>query len=116
MNQNERPGEPIYTEGPIEIRYFPNSNFDEHNVWIGKNYFLFQRGCLEHFAINTLHNRLSEALNNYDAMITHSLKEAKITPTEFALILARARAKELQDEVSASYGQIRNLEDIARVQ
>ena len=111
----DRQGEPIYAEGKVEIRTFPNAP-DEHSVWIGEDYFVLQRGCLDQFALSTLPSNLEHALDNYDSMIPYALKKAKVSPTEFALILARAKAKELQDEVSAAYSEIRNLEDLARTE
>jgi len=114
MSENQiREGEPIYAEGKIEIRTFPNGP-DEHSVWIGEDYFVLQIGCLAHFALSTPPSRLERALDNYDPMIPYSLKKAKISPTEFALILARAKAKELQDEVNSAYSEIRNLEEMAK--
>lgn len=114
MSENQaRQGEPIYAEGNVEIRTFPNAP-DEHSIWIGEDYFVLQRGCLDQFALSTRPSNLEHALGNYDSMIPYSLKKAKVSPTEFALILARAKAKELRDEVNEAYSEIRNRDDVLR--
>lgn len=116
MGENkDREGELIYAERNVEIRTFPNAP-DEHSVWIGEAYFVLQRGYLDQFALSTWPSELERALENYDSLIPYALKKAKVSPTEFALILARAKAKELQDEVTEARGEIQNLESLARTE
>jgi hypothetical protein len=107
----EREGKPVYKEGPVEIRTFPNGGPDEHNVWIGENYFLFQRGILDEISIRTNPQRLEEKLDAYDYRINCVLKQEKITPQGFGLILAHASISELNKKLREAYDQINNLSD-----
>jgi len=106
----EREGKLIYREGKIEVRTFPNDS-DAHSVWIGNEYFLFLRGCLEQFAERTHSENLEGALDNYNHRIPYVLKEKDVSPETFALVLARARIKELNEQVSDAYDKINSLED-----
>ncbi|MEK6855714.1 MAG: hypothetical protein AABX66_01000 [Nanoarchaeota archaeon] len=95
---NVTEGKTLYKEGKIEVRYFKNS-FDEHNVWIDNTCFLLQRGCLEEFALKTHSARLEQCLRTYDETLPYILRENKISPETFALILARAKISELEVEL-----------------
>lgn len=107
---DERAGKPIYKEGKVEIRTSPD-DIDSHSVWVGDQYFLFQRGCLEQFATITPREGLERSLSNYNPLIPHVLKKESVSPEVFALILARARIKELDTQLSDAYNRMRNLND-----
>ena len=93
MEKEDLEGELIYQEGKVQVRTHPRDP-EAHNVWIGDNYLLLQRGCLEHFAQRTSQEDLPFAFNNYNPNIPYILEQEKISPEGFALILARARLKE----------------------
>lgn len=92
----EKEGKIIYNEGKIEVRTHDRDP-DAHNIWIGDNYFLFQRGCLEQFAIRTQACDLERALGNYNPSIPYVLKQERVTPESFALVLSHALEKEEKD-------------------
>ena len=92
----EREGKPIYREGKVEVRTFDRDE-DSHNVWVGENYFLFMRGCLEQLAIRTPTEYLYPAFANYNFMIPPAVRKAGITLEKFADILRIAREKEREE-------------------
>lgn len=106
----EREGELIYREGHIEVRTLPR-DIDAHSVWVGDDYFLLQRDVLKQFAEKTPTCLLRTDMDNYDFFLVHTLKQYQITPEEFALVLARARVRELDAQLSDAYGQMHDLRD-----
>jgi len=79
VGEEEREGIHVYSEGEIEVRTFPGDT-KAHNVWIGDNYFLFQRDCLADFAERKSTEELESSLGNYKKLIPFALKEAGISP------------------------------------
>ena len=102
-NKDQRQGKPIYEDGKIEVRtYFHDE--EAHNLWVGDNYFLLQRGVLEEFVEKTPIERLSRVLDNYDPTLLMVLEESKISPEGLVLILARARINEVKNEEHGCHG------------
>lgn len=101
----EREGKLIYKEGKIEVREFRDG--ESHNLWIGKDYFFLDRGCLQQFAERTPIEFLRSNLANYNQSFPYILDKEKVSPEGLALILARARARELNDEVHYFLDKIR---------
>ncbi|MDO9580214.1 MAG: hypothetical protein Q7J06_06545, partial [Bacteroidales bacterium] len=62
-------------------------------------YFLLQRGVLEEFVEHTPIDKLERALNNYDSRLP-TFNSPSVEG--LVLILARARIKELEKEVSCT--------------
>jgi len=93
---DEREGKPIYVEGKIEVRTH-EMDPEAHNVWIGDNYFLFQRGCIEQFAERTPTINLRSSLRNYNFHVLHALDIEKVSLEHFALVLSKALEKERED-------------------
>jgi len=100
-----REGELIYKEGKIEVRNFPNGE-NEHNVYIGKHYFLFQRGVLEEIALRSSSENLVTKLNAYNPIIPVILEQNNISPAEFALTLARAKIIDSEKYVDYSMNNL----------
>jgi hypothetical protein len=96
MIRETREGKEIYREGKIEVRSHDRDP-EAHNVWIGDNYFLFMRGCLEQFARRTQTRELERALGNYNPSLPYVLRKENIFFQEFALVLASAMKKEDED-------------------
>ena len=73
-----REGEIIYQEGKIEIRTFPGG-IDEHNIYIGDNYFLFPRGILKELSETTSQREIITKLNAFNPCIFSALKQNNLT-------------------------------------
>lgn len=111
MGKNEeREGKSIYREGVVEVRTHPNDIY-AHNVWVDDEYFLLQRGVLEQFAEKTQSRLLRTGMDILHFNLVNTLKQYQITPEEFVLILARARIKELDTQLSDAHREINSLSD-----
>ena len=104
---NEREGRFIYKEGKVEVRTHLTDP-EAHSVWIGDDYFVFMRGCLDQYAVKTESKNLEMGLKTYNSMINNALKQEGISSETFALILARAKIEELSDQVRDAYSQMRS--------
>lgn len=102
MDNDEREGRVIYATEKIEVRTFQRDP-EAHSVWVGLDYILFQHGCLEQFALRTPPEQMQAHLANYNPSIPLILEKHSISPEGFALILARARAKELEQQLEAGH-------------
>ncbi|MBM3247036.1 hypothetical protein FJZ17_00640 [Candidatus Pacearchaeota archaeon] len=102
MEANKRDGRVIYATGEIEVRNFPRDP-DAHSVWVGQDYLLFQHGCLEQFALRTPPEQMQAHLANYNPSIPSILEQHRISPEGFALVLARARVRELEHQLAAGH-------------
>lgn len=99
MGNDEREGQIIYQEGKVEVRTFPK-DAEAHSIYIGDNFFLFQHRVLEQYAMRTAPEEMRVGLATYNLLIPHILDEEEISAESFALILARARIKEIEMLIS----------------
>jgi len=106
----EKKGYPLYREGSVDIRQ-DTDTFSSHHIWIGENYFYLEAASLDRIALKTPVNELENAIERYDPKILHSLSTEKITPKDFALILARAKIKELKSELIEKESHLDSLYD-----
>jgi len=113
MGQDEREGELIYENNHVQIRATRVRGANEHDVWIGEHYFLFQRGCLREFAEVTDPARLRGGLRNYDPQIPFALDYYGVSEHEFALCLARARIEELKDMLRQTHSTVKAFRNFA---
>ena len=92
-------GKLIYKEAGIQVNTHPRDT-EGHNIWINGKYFLFPRGILSQTAERQPVKDLTKLFTTFNSNILFTLEEEGISVETFALVLSRARIKELEEYAS----------------
>jgi len=90
--------EPLYDHSPIKITPRETGE-NEHDLMIGKNYILLQRGILKDLAGRVDTEGLASCLRNFHPTIDAELSENKIDFPRLHVAMSQARMVELEAEV-----------------
>lgn len=112
-DEDMRRGDLLYENGNVQIRTNRARGAEEHDIWVGNYYFLFQRGVLREFAEVTDLARMRNALKNYDERLPFVLGDYRISEHEFALCLARARIVEFEEMLRQTHTTIEHFRNLS---